>query len=122
MGNMGGCMRSSRAVPPYDRHGRDQAPTSLTSCFKCIESSLGINIKCRWGLLVGVIRPPVTQSARSRRSILRKKRKKTGEWEQYSRVERRYNKGPRDWQNVLAITRLRYSKHVLGIVWRPLNA
>ena len=76
MGNMGGCMRSSRAVPPYDRHGRDRAPTSLTSCFKCIESSLGINIKCRWGLLVGVIRPPVTQSARSRRSILRKKEKK----------------------------------------------
>lgn len=93
---------------------------------------------------MGVIRPPVTQSARSRRSILRKKEKKQGngqeyptnpllkisapqarnlpEWEQYSRVERRYNKGPRDWQNVLAITRLRYSERVLSIVWRPLNA
>ena len=100
-------MRSSRAVLPYDRHGRDRAPTS---CFKCIESSL--NIKFRWGLLVGVIGLPVTQSAQSRRSILReKKKKKTGEWEQYStdsRVERRYNIGPKDWQNVLAIRNFRH--------------
>ena len=55
---------------------------------------------------MGVIGPSVTQSARSRRSILREKKK--GEWEQYSRVERRYNKGPKDWQNVLAITNFRH--------------
>ena len=36
------------------------------------------------------------------------KKKKTGEWEQYSRVERRYNKGPKDWQNVLAIRNFRH--------------
>lgn len=56
---------------------------------------------------MGVIGLPVTQSARSRRSILREK-KKTEEWEQYSRVERRYNKGPKDWQNVLAIRNFRH--------------
>lgn len=57
---------------------------------------------------MGVIGLPVTQSARSRRSILRGKKKKTGEWEQHSRVERRYNKGPKDWQNVLAIRNFRH--------------
>ena len=60
---------------------------------------------------MGVIGLPVTQSARSRRSILREKKIKTGEWEQYStdsRVERRYNKGPKDWQNVLAIRNFRH--------------
>lgn len=58
---------------------------------------------------MGVIGLPVTQSARSRRSILReKKNKKNGEWEQYRRVERRYNKGPKDWQNVLAIRNFRH--------------
>ena len=42
------------------------------------------------------------------RSYGKKKRKKKGEWEQYRRVERRYNKGPKDWQNVLAIRNFRY--------------
>lgn len=57
---------------------------------------------------MGVIGLPVTQSARSRRSPFLREKKKTGEWEQYSRVERRYNKGPKDWQNVLAIRNFRH--------------
>ena len=66
---------------------RSSRSRSSTYILLQIESSLGINIKSRWGFLVWVIRPPVTQSVRSRRSILREKKQTNKQGNGNSTVE-----------------------------------